>query len=466
MQHLFSDSECKSADLKSQKEYRIPSLSLMEEAAFLAFGILKKYITATSRILIIAGSGNNGGDGLALARILYANGFKNIKIYSFGGKETEERRIQREACEALKLEFTDKIEYCDVIVDALYGIGLKGKLREDGQSVIDRINSLKTFVLSLDVPSGLGDEAYNTAVQADVLVCFGRIKQSLFALGNRKYFKVLKLVNPGFPAEVFPPHSSIALVSEKDYEPLKLKIDDFKGTRGRLAIIGGSKEYSGAVRLSAKAAFAAGCGMITVFTHPDLVSTVALDCDASVMVRPYDDFPSLAETFDAVLAGPGLGKEWERSLEMVSKENLKTLVLDADAARGYKNTAQANRIIITPHIGEFKGLCQKTSFDSPNDFYETLKKTAKANRATIVLKTELIHICDGDEIKIVEGLNPSIGVAGSGDVLSGLVAALAARGNDDVAQAVLLHQMAGRRLHEKDGYYSADDLIKEVGRLR
>lgn len=469
MMHLLTAAQCRNADMKAIEEYGIPSLSLMEEAACRAASILMDRLDPDASILFAAGCGNNGGDALAIARIMYTHGYGNIRIMLNEGSESADRALQRSVCQRLGIRTTDDFQGCDCIVDGLLGAGLRGPVRQKERALIDGINGAACpLVVSLDVPSGICDDACcDRPVEADLTITFGADKSSLHALGCRRFAGDIEPVRLSYPPDVLPA-SKVHLAGDDDYHRLELECDDYKTTRGRVAVIGGSRQYMGAMRLASKAAFKAGAGMVTLFTEPSLVEMAALDCGAGVMVRPFSDFGSLASTFDCVLAGPGLGQtdDAKDMVEQVCSASLRSLVLDADAIRLYPGKCNASRLVLTPHVGEYRALGGLHRPLPPDAFYAELCEIAARSASTIVLKAECVYVCDGEEVSVVDGLDPSLGVAGSGDVLAGIMAAILASGRGDVLDAVLLHQAAGRSLHGKAGYYSADELVDEVGVLR
>lgn len=471
MEYLKGDAECKRADKISQERFSIPSLSLMEEAALLSFMELKQKLKKDTSVLFLAGGGNNGADSLALARICRINGYGNIRIYAPDyPSRSRENEIQLECCRALSIPFAEDVVPSDILIDGLLGAGIKGALREREAEIIRQVNEKDFYVISVDLPSGLCDSCFNNAVIADETYTFGSRKRCMYALGNRKYCGRISVLNPSFPQEVLSdiPSRDISLHDASEYGRLTLESDDYKVTRGRVAVIGGSTGYVGAVRLSAKAALKAGSGMVTVFTDENIISLVSFDCGASVMVRPFEDFFSTYDSFDAVLLGPGLGRGEEQRLlvERVSALHLRTLVLDADAIRLFDGKCNAGHLILTPHVGEFRTLSDKDGYASPDEFYDILIETGHRLDAAIILKADAVYLCEGERIRIVDGQNPYLGTAGSGDVLSGITASIAALGREDILNAVLLHQLSGLEAHGKLGCYTSDELIDIMGKIR
>ena len=189
MMHLLTAAQCRNADMKAIEEYGIPSLSLMEEAACRAASILMDRLDPDASILFVAGCGNNGGDALAIARIMYTHGYGNIRIMLNEGSESADRALQRSVCQRLGIRTTDDFQGCDCIVDGLLGAGLRGPVRQKERALIDGINGAACpLVVSLDVPSGICDDACcDRPVEADLTITFGADKSSLHALGCRRF---------------------------------------------------------------------------------------------------------------------------------------------------------------------------------------------------------------------------------------------------------------------------------------
>lgn len=468
MRCLYSASQCSQLDKSAHEEFCYPPFTLMEEAALSAFDIIKKDCGKSKTILFAAGCGNNGADALSLARIMYTHGFENIKILALEGNETKEREAHRLCCQRLGLPFVSEPVPADVLVDGLLGVGLRSQVREKEGNLIRRINEMNyDFVISLDVPSGLSDRSFNPSVRADKVISFGLLKRCLYAPGAADYASAVVNADLSYPAEaVGKIKTPYKLHTADEYERLQLRKTDYKVSRGRIAVIGGCEEYRGAVRLASRACFSAAGGMVTVFTDPAVIDLVSCDCGAGVMVRPFEDFASLSSGFDAVLCGPGLSQSAQARAVMRDAEeaDVDKLILDADAIRLYSGSCRAKSLTLTPHPGEYRALTGKEAFSCPDDFFESLLSESERLNAVIVYKAEHVYVASGG-IDIAEGCNPALGVAGSGDVLAGLIAAAEARG-ESVLNAVLLHQLAGAELHRQMGYFSADDLLQKAGQLR
>ena len=475
MQYLYSSQQSLEMDRRSQDEYHIPGLTLMENASASAFRLIKKDLLSSCCSVFVAGGGNNGGDALTMARLAWLDGIKNIRILSASyGRCTDLRDIQMKAVKELGIPVFEDIdaalEGVAFIIDGLFGVGLKGKPREPYDGLINRINLKKCKVISLDVPSGMGDSVpYGKAVKADKTICMGVLKSALYLPQNRDYSGEILITDPIFPSSVVP-ESDIRILDNKDCLPLILKGSDYKRTRGHIAIIGGSGRFTGAVTLAAKAAFHSGAGLVTVFTEEKLIPIIS-KAVPSAMVGSYDDVRDTdLSSFDCVLCGPGMGRNHD---EMVSLclEQAKRVVIDADGIRAFSrlHLNGNGRCILTPHPGEYASLLSsfmpEADISTPSSFIETLKNLSKVTGCQIIYKANTVWVCSSGKISVIDGQNPSLGTAGSGDVLSGITAALFAAGRDDVAaQASLIHQKAGALARDTYGFYSSDELIRFIGK--
>jgi len=476
MQTLYGDSQSKRMDETAQEGFSIPGITLMEDASFSTYSIIKEKIKNAKKTVFLAGGGNNGGDALAIARLAYLDGCRNISILlSDSGKETELRAMQRLACGKIGLSITkdadSALKDADLIIDGLFGIGLKGDPRAPYDALIEKINSLGSYVISIDVPSGIGDGvSFSKSIKAKEIVCMAVPKSAIYLPQNRESAGIVHVSFPFFP-EGAKPESDIVLLEESDLSLKKFRSDDYKKTRGSVAIIGGSGRFTGAVVLSAKAAFHAGAGLVTIFTEEKLIPPIS-KAIPSAMVTTYEAIEKL-DSFDAVLCGPGMGKDHDDALKK-AVDNARTLVIDADGIRGFARLGLKAkcRCIMTPHLGEYaallKAFCPCCVTDTPESWIQALRDVSCKTESTIVVKASTLWIaCKDRQLSVIDGQNPSLGVAGSGDVLSGIITALAAQNDDRAAEnGTLLHQSAGRLAQKKFGFYSSDELISFIGKVR
>lgn len=472
MDALITSSAALELDRISQEKYHIMPLSLMENAALLLFQEIREELERYTGALFVAGAGNNGGDAIAAARIAWCNGYRNISIYYAKGNETPLREMQRLSAEALGIPSSDDISG-DFIIDGLYGAGLKGEVRDDGRDLIGKINACNAFVVSVDVPSGISDKtSFSSAVRADRTVTFGYAKSACYIYPRRAMCGEIKVVNPSFaPACVTP---SAFLLSASDYSVSSLRSSAYKNSRGHVAIFGGSDEYPGAVRLAVRGAFKAGAGLVSVFTDPDIKDLVADSCPSAI-VRKYSSSYDLAK-YAAILIGPGMGNERDYILAALLSSYTGPLVIDADGIRAFasiwhKEMTIKPDIIFTPHPGELRCLLEAVvpSFDTstPDGYLDALDKlSAKTGNSLIIAKSDVnVIVRHGAELLLYDGSNPALGVAGSGDVLAGIAVAFAAA-SVPLHNAVILHQRAGAAAAEEKRFFTSEELVEYVGRLR
>lgn len=405
------------------------------------------------RVLFVAGKGNNGSDALALASLV-TKVASSVSVYCHfpgGGEENMRRRSALDSS-----LFVDTVTGADVIVDGLFGVKCRLPLDERTEAVIRAINSSGACVISLDVPSAF-------RVEADYTVSFMCPKMEMYLPRNRAACGKIILFNPGFPAERIKGDGKTFLLTDGDYNPPAIPLDGYKNTRGHVCIAGGSERYPGAPVISALAAFHSGAGKVTVLGSETVRKTV-LSSYPSLMCA--DENVDMSR-FDSFVAGPGWDEGSEKILERISQSG-KNYVVDADAIKLLPSLKAGGRAVITPHIGEFRRLVSLLGFDE-DDIIKNAVRTALEFECVVVLKGVTTVITDGSSLYVYDGANPSLGVAGSGDVLSGVIGAFLASGLpplDAALDGVLLHQRSGRAAAEEYGFYSAEDLIREIGRKR
>ncbi len=468
MQYILSADEAKNLDTITQMEFALPSISLMENAALCFFYEVEEEIRSSRSCIFVAGCGNNGADAIAAARIAFSRGYENVRICALKGSESPERAKQRAIATFFGVPFTSLIEG-DLVIDGVYGIGLRGDVREEGARVIDKINGLNAKVISIDCPSGLGDSAtYKAIVKADRTITFGFAKRCFFTPSGRAFCGSVKVVNPSFAPDamkrVIGKHS---ILEESDLVLPRMDADSYKNKRGHIAIFGGSAAFTGAVRLSSRAAFLSGCGLVTVYTDESILSIVAEE-NLSPMVRSFESYTG-KEKFDAILFGPGIGEGKEKLLAKVLKSATCPVVIDADGIRTFMNLSDwsttSSRLIFTPHLGELRTLSGNASYSTPDEYFDLISSLASELGATIIAKSSVVTVCDGNRVVTIDGANPALGVAGSGDVLSGMIASILSQGGS-AELACLYHQMAGHRLKLEKGFFTSEELVEMVGRMR
>jgi hydroxyethylthiazole kinase-like uncharacterized protein yjeF len=459
---MITSREMHALELNSEY-FGVSRLQLMENAGqSITAEVASRFKPNKTRVAIFCGSGGNGGDGFVAARHLTCLGFK-VDVILAGKSEdamNEETRRNWLALQALKdtvalHEVRDSSLIpsvkTDVVVDALLGIGLKGALRPPLLQLVKKINEMKAFRLSVDVPTGLDSDSGNVfgeVVRADLTVTFHRVKSGLMKAKAKKYVGELLVRGIGLPHEFerFAGPGDVSILTKTRLA------EAHKGDFGKLLVVGGSEVFSGAPALVALAALRTGVDLTYVAApqktahaissmSPDLI-TVKLEGDhlnprnASVIKR-------YMEMSTAVVMGPGLGLHNEtrdavmKILEMMEEEKT-PLLLDAD---GLKAFAESKRkadlpLVLTPHAGEYQLLTGKHPSRDLEKRAEEVQKTARKLGAVILLKGPVDVISDGKRVKLNFTGNPGMTVGGTGDVLSGIVGTFLAQQADPFEAAV------------------------------
>ncbi len=444
MKAVFTIDEARELDHKLAQEHKLSEEKLIDSAAEGAYLAVRSRIRG--KCVVLAGPGNNGSDGIAFASLMLRDGF-DVSVLYLSQKGNDENLRRRRAFAG---KIADSPEGFDTVVDALFGFGISSR-DSSYKELLARIDE-DAFVIALDIPSGF-------SVKADVTVTFMCPKAELYLPSLRGKAGEIIIFNPGFPESGLT-SSDIMLLSDEDSRLSPIGIAEYKKTRGHVLAIGGSERFPGAILLASLSAYKAGAGYVSVLT-----SDKGFFLQHPSFVPASDDFTSAS----SIIIGPGLedGSAFERACE-----SGKPLVIDAGALRYVPGHKLGYRAVLTPHIGEYRALMEALSIpaglDSPEALRSSISALSRTVEAVIVLKAASVWIATGERICIYDGANPSIGVAGSGDVLSGIIGALLARESPERAaiDGVILHQRAGRKAHEALGYYTAEELISEAGKLR
>jgi hydroxyethylthiazole kinase-like uncharacterized protein yjeF len=436
---------------------------------------------ASGKVVMIAGRGNNGGDAFVAARHL--SGYDTTVIL-LGRKEdikTPEALHNWNALEKTSLSLihvTDAamfdiplIKNADVIIDGIFGTGIKGKLKDPESTAIDLINASDAYVISVDVPSGFDPDGgkFEKAVQANMTLTFHKMKNGLLSRNAAKYAGDVQVIDIGIPSE------AEFYVGPGDIQSfLTRPAASHKGDAGRVLVIGGGA-YSGAPALAALAALRAGADIVTV-AAPKSVSDIIASFSPNLIVRSLsgnrlveEDNPLILELIkkhDVVVMGMGLGNEYP-TLEAVRKivPMCRKAVVDADALAQEVLHEGHRDIIVTPHAGEMKRL---SGADVPEDEKKKLafvRDFAKDNELTVLLKGKVDIISDGKEVRANRTGNSGMTVGGTGDVLAGLTGALFAKHDafSAACAAAFINGAAGDLAFEEFGYgLLATDVIDRI----
>ena len=482
----------KAQAMKAEDAYTIgtigvPSAVLMERAALSVAEEAMKKAGSGSRILILAGSGNNGGDGFAAARILFLRGIPVTIVFT--GNEahmTEETRRQSDICRRLQIpseEDADLSRY-DIIIDAMLGTGTRGAPTGRTAEWAALVNETDAFVISVDIPSGVSTDTGDVpgcAVRADVTVTMQCAKPGHILFPGAEYTGVLKIAEIGVTGDGEECADRIYAVNAGDLPSLipKRPRDGNKGTFGKVLVAAGSKDMAGAAVLCATAALRSGCGMVKVVTH-SANRSVILNALPEAMLSIYDTEEEAVEALrtslpwcDTAVFGPGVGTGPEAAAmaRFLIRTSEKPLILDADALNiisADKTILSGHRcpVTVTPHIGEMSRLTGHSVPDLKRDLISEARAFAGEYNVTCVLKDArtVTALPDGTVFLNRTG-NCGMATAGSGDVLAGIMASLTSCGTETAAAAaVCLHGAAGDAAAERYGthYMTAGDLIREL----
>ncbi len=486
-------------DLRSQRDFGIPSLLLMENAGIKAYLALKRAVLRGKRpeggLTFVAGKGNNGGDAFVMARQCLLDGAHGVSVVLADGRPADgtDPGTNLHMCEALGIpvvswpEQTEKarafISDADWVFDGIAGTGLRGALREPLAALVDAVNTASGRKVAIDVPSGVGDgfRAGFPAARADYTLCMGLAKMCMYLPRARLLCGRIIVVPLGFPpALVEDPAIPGELLEQKAFRHIMPPIpaDAHKNRRGHLAVFAGSPGTTGAAWLSATAAARARVGLVTVFLDAETYPLIAARF-SSVMARPWDQSAKPEGSgfdparFSAVLVGPGWGvaKEKESWLRHLMSLDLPG-VIDADGLALLGGLARSRgrslggRWVLTPHPGEFSrltGTARDEILDNPVSHALSLSREMEA---VIVLKGACTCIAaPTGRYWIFDGVNPALGTGGSGDVLAGIIGAGIAGGMsclDAALFGVSLHGWIGRIAGSRAGWFLAEDMIPLV----
>jgi NAD(P)H-hydrate epimerase len=431
-----------------------------------------------ARVVVVCGAGNNGGDGFVVARHLMARG-ADVHVFLAGHSEKVmgEARINHDAFIDLGGHFTElpegadlgllelALRQADYAIDGIFGTGLDRPIRGHLALVIGRLNDAPCRVVALDVPSGLDADSgapLGIAVHADDTVCFGHLKIGLLTPDGARLAGNVHVVDLGVPdrpilahighvAEVLRPETIGSYFVPREASAHKHEV-------GNVIVIAGSAGKLGAALLAGRAAIRTGAGLVTICTWPDAAQALELRV-VEVMTARIDP-AKIAASLDAALArrsavaiGPGLGLDEAARLVVdhvvLGWDGLK--VVDADAITHFVGRPEVlakarGRVILTPHSGELGRLIGKSARAIEQDRFGAVREAVALTRATVVLKGSRTIVATPDgRIYISMAGNPVLATAGSGDVLTGMITALACSLTADRAACagVFIHALAG-----------------------
>lgn len=500
--------QMRAIDRKAIEGYGIPGLVLMENAGIRTVEIIEEYLEdpKNKHVIVLAGRGNNGGDGFVIARHMLNAGVE-VSTFLLGQPEdltpdagVNYRILERMQAPLFILQTEEDLNRltllllsADLVVDALYGVGFKGTLPEFESQLVQMVNWSRLPVVAVDIPSGVEADTgkvHGEAIQAAHTVTFGLPKVGLLMEPGKSYTGTLTVADISLPSQLLSdPALKMNLITDDMVRPL-LKArspESHKGTYGHALVIGGSVGMTGAVMMAGYAGLRMGAGLVTV-ALPDSLQSIVEAGMVEIMTLPLAETSQGAIAREAVSAiqnllgtvsvcaiGPGMSR-YDEAISVVKavlEHSGIPIVIDADGLNAVASDVSILKdrqipIVLTPHPGEMARLTGKSIEDIQADRVETARAFAMQWGVTLVLKgNRTIVAAPSGEIYINLSGNPGMATAGSGDVLCGMITGLIAQGlrvHHAAMAAVYLHGLAGDHAQKLKGQRGliAGDLIQAI----
>lgn len=489
---VMSRNGCKKLDKYTIDEVGIPSLVLMENAANKVFD---KIVNLEGKFIVFCGNGNNGGDGLAIARkLILEEKDVCIVIVSKDEKYSADFLININILRKLTKNFIyirniEDIAFLkevssnyNIAIDCIVGVGLNRVLDVFYTKIINYINDKWEFIISIDVPSGLNcdnGEIMGTSIVANKTYTFEVVKMGFINYKALRYLGEVEVLRIGIPQYVKKINSEkVYILSRDDYGKLLRKREKYghKGMYGKVAILAGSKGYTGAAYISTQSCVMAGAGVTTLVTTKyvqDKLSSKLVEA-MTANIESLENLKDLFQKVNVIAIGPGIDEEIKYKdifLNLIKYKD-KKFVIDAGAFNLIKNNNELmmgikERAIITPHPGEMARLIDKSiDYVEENRVY-VARKFAEENKVVVLLKGYNTIITDGECVYINKSGNSKMASGGMGDCLTGIISALLAQGHSTIESAIIgayVHGLAGELA--ADGKYStvASEVIENISR--
>jgi hydroxyethylthiazole kinase-like uncharacterized protein yjeF len=464
---LVTSHQSRELDLITESEYGISTEVLMESAGALAAReIYQSFFPEISRgtVAIVCGPGNNGGDGLVVARHMHSMGYRDLVVYFFGKKNQNSKlfslqlsRAEKQGLKIIDLELNpekiEQIKSSELVVDAIFGVGLSKKIEGIFLKAIDIMNSVKAPKISLDCPSGLDSDhgvIEGSVVKADMTITFGLAKPGFFVFSGPECVGKLRVLPIGHPFEVM---RTVAISHFLFNEKLarrylkSRKNTTNKSDYGHLLVVAGQEGMWGAGALASTSAYRMGVGYVTwgSFTKPGEYLNEVPEC----LSAEIDDNFSIwnSKKFTALAVGPGLGVN-SKTANLIKKmklDKLENVVLDADAITTcvqFDLFPLPSNWILTPHAGELSKIIKWSDKKINQNRFDAALEGAKLTGCHLLLKGYKTVIAYDNRCLVINSGNSALAKAGTGDVLTGMIGSLLAQGHDCIqaaATAAFIH---------------------------
>ena len=503
MEYVLTSAEMKDADKAAINDYGIESLVLMERAALQTVRVIVDRFGSDIYVGVMAGSGNNGGDGIAIARIFQEHGIRaEINLIGDVSKLTPETKSQLDTARKLNIPIHYGMEHTlyDVIVDALFGIGIARDIEGKYRKAIEWMNRQPSQIVAVDIPSGVNADngsIMGCAVKADITVTFAYRKLGIMLYPGASCAGEVICVPIGIPGAVTE-HKRKGVVTFTDAKKdLQLPVrspSGNKGTYGKVLLVAGSRSMGGACLLSALSAYRTGAGMVRIFTALDnregllkklpeaIVDTYVDDGNSDITPDEVNALAMGIEWADVVAVGPGISMSDKAKtiLDISLKNCVKPMVVDADALNilaqnpkllktfEYGRRKNDSDVIFTPHLGEFSRIMKYPVAEIKRNIIACCKLFTKSHDVSLVCKDARTVVAKRGKLTYLNSSgNDGMATAGSGDVLTGIIAGLLAQGLSGFGAAVMgtyIHGLAGDMARNKTSayYIMAQDIIKSL----
>lgn len=475
------------------EQLKIPSMILMENAAL---RVLSHLDLSHTYFVVICGRGNNGGDGLAIARHLKNRG-KDVDVYYVSDDDsgTPDTMLNLTICRNMGLhvstvheeadlwDLREAVNDADTVVDALFGIGLSRPITGIHAEIIETINEMSRYTVAVDIPSGLDSdtgEILGCSVRADKTVTFSCYKKGFLNYATIESCGDITVENIGIPAQYCDSMGSHEyLVDETSVRGLipRRSRTGYKGDYGKILVVAGSPGYTGANKIASEACLASGAGLVTVSSDVRVIDLIAEHVREAMTIHP-DQIEKAVSECNVIAFGPGMGNtDATRQLLMRIIKKLReegksdtVLVLDADGLNVLEHRTElleniGVRVILTPHFGEMARLTGQSVDYIKKNRLDVAMKFARTHKVTLVLKGHNTIISDGVSLFVNPTGSSAIATGGMGDCLTGMIAGLAGQGLGPMEAAIaatFLHGSIGDELAKSRYSIMASEIITRI----
>lgn len=476
--NLYSSNQVYELDRLAITIDKQSSLQLMQKAAESVWQQLQIRWADKQEIVIFAGTGNNGGDAFALARLALVAGYK-VRLFYFGdlSRQSTESVHYRNLWEqqgGVSELWKDQAYQAEIIIDGLLGIGLNQPLNEQWQQLVKNINHHPAIRVSIDIPSGLNANtgtAMPIAVEANLTVSFIGRKQGCYLADGPDYCGERIFADLGLSTRAGTKvKASLEVLDNKNLQlPPNRKKNSYKNQYGHVLVIGAGPGMSGAARLAGMSALRCGAGLVSLCVHPDNY-TIAASTHAELMVSTWSELSEQLAKASVILVGPGLGhSKAAKALLQQLKSVALPMVIDADALYpDYVDSVQSSRVVLTPHPGEMaRLLSMHTNLVQSDRVNALLASNERWNHVCILKGCGTLIGQRKQTTALCQQGHPGMATAGSGDVLAGITAGFLAQGLDAYSAsrtAVFVHARAADQyaLKQAADCMIAGDIIDQL----